>query len=121
MASGAGYEKLLTFVEAQGGDSAAVDRGLPVSEEVWEVAAPSAGHLARVDAGRIGRAALALGARRQRKEDPILFDVGLELLAKVGDHVEAGQPLADVLTGNVAMAVADGAMAGVAAHRSVMF
>ena len=96
LASGAGYEKLLAFVAAQGGDPAAVERGLPVSSETWEVPAPRDGHLARVDAGRIGRAALALGAGRQRKEDPIMFDTGLDLLVKVGDRVEEGRPLATV-------------------------
>ena len=94
--SGAGHERLLALVDAQGGDPAAVERGLPVSRDAWEVTAPAAGHVARVDAARIGRAALALGAGRTRKEDPILFDVGLELRAKVGDHVEAGEPLATV-------------------------
>jgi pyrimidine-nucleoside phosphorylase len=96
LSSGAGYEKLLAFVAGQGGDPDAVERGLPVSSETWEVTAPRDGHLARVDAGSIGRAALVLGAGRQRKEDAILFDAGLELHVKVGDRIDEGRPLATV-------------------------
>ena len=40
-----------------------------------------------------GLPSVKLGAGRARKGDPIDASVGFVLQAKVGDHVEAGQPL----------------------------
>lgn len=99
LASGAAYERFLRMVEAQGGDVAAIEdprrlHGGGVREHV--VAAPRGGHLSRLDAGGLGRAAFLLGAGRRRAEDPVDFGVGLRLHAQVGDAIEAGQPLLTV-------------------------
>jgi thymidine phosphorylase len=48
----------------------------------------------RCDALIIGVAATRLGAGRERQEDDIDPGVGITLEAKLGDRVEAGQPLA---------------------------
>ena len=47
----------------------------------------------RVDAYAVGIAAGRLGASRARKEDPVLPEVGIELLCKRGQEVRRGQPL----------------------------
>jgi thymidine phosphorylase len=39
---------------------------------------------------------VALGAGRERKEDPIDHAVGVVCLAKRGDRVEHGEPLAEI-------------------------
>jgi len=44
----------------------------------------------------VGLAALHLGAGRVRKEDTVDHAVGVVCLAKRGDRVEAGEPLAEV-------------------------
>jgi thymidine phosphorylase len=49
-----------------------------------------------VDALEIGLVSKALGAGRDRKEDPIDLSVGLVLHRKVADAVGAGEPLATV-------------------------
>ena len=67
---------------------------LPVSKDVREVAAPRSGYLSRLGALGVGRAALALGAGREKKGDRVDPGVGVEVLAKTGDRVEVGQPLA---------------------------
>jgi thymidine phosphorylase len=93
ISSGAAYEKFAEFVSAQGGGPEALE-DLPVSNEVWEVAAPRAGYVARFGAFGVGRAALLLGAGREKKGDGIDPGVGVEVLVKAGDEVEEGQPAA---------------------------
>jgi thymidine phosphorylase len=93
ISSGAAYEKLEEFVAAQGGDAKAL-ADLRVSHDVREVRAPRAGNVARFGALGIGRAALLLGAGREKKGDEIDHGAGVEVLAKTGDEVEEGQPVA---------------------------
>jgi thymidine phosphorylase len=93
ISSGAAYEKLEEFVAAQGGDAKAL-ADLRVSHDVREVRAPRAGYVARFGALGIGRAALLLGAGREKKGDEIDHGAGVEVLAKTGDEVEEGQPVA---------------------------
>jgi pyrimidine-nucleoside phosphorylase len=80
---------------AQGGDPAPIDAPdlLPTARYIEPVAAPRSGHLARIDARTVGEAAVALGAGRTRKGDPIDLAVGFEIHHKVGDHVGAGEAL----------------------------
>ena len=51
---------------------------------------PRDGWLAAVDAEAVGRAAMALGAGRVRKGDPVDPAVGVEFFPKVGDGIRAG-------------------------------
>ena len=66
--------------------------------------APKDGWLAAVDAEAVGRVAAALGAGRQRKDDDVDPAVAVELSAKLGDRVEAGQPIAHILARDEAAA-----------------
>jgi thymidine phosphorylase len=93
LSSGAAYEKFREFVRAQGGDAGALE-DLPVSGEVREVAAPEEGYVARFGASGVGRAALALGAGREKKGAEIDPGAGVEVLVKVGDRIEEGEPVA---------------------------
>ena len=78
------------MIAAQGGDP---DAPLPVARERQVVAAPATGVLTRLDAYAVGVAAWRLGAGRARKEDPVQAGAGVELHAKPGASVTAGQPL----------------------------
>jgi len=98
LSSGAAHEKFREFVRAQGGDADALDE-LPVSDEVREVAAPRGGYVARFHALGIGRAALTLGAGRQKKGDEVDPGAGVEVLVKAGDRVEEGEPVARLYGG----------------------
>ena len=93
LASGAAHEKFREFVRAQGGDADTLDE-LPVSGEVRDVAAPSGGYVARFGASGVARAALTLGAGREKKGDEVDPGAGVEVLVKVGDEVEEGEPVA---------------------------
>jgi thymidine phosphorylase len=66
---------------------------LPVAPETHVVRAESSGVLTRLDALAVGVAAWRLGAGRARKEDPVSPVAGVELHAKPGEKIDAGQPL----------------------------
>ena len=98
LSSGTAYKKFVEFVQAQGGDANALE-ALPVSDEVREVAAPEGGYVARFGASGVGRAALALGAGREKKGDEVDPGAGVEVLVKVGDRIEEGEPVARLYGG----------------------
>ncbi|GAA1198192.1 thymidine phosphorylase [Kitasatospora gansuensis] len=78
------------MISAQGGD---VDAPLPVAREQHVITASSTGVLTGLDAYAVGVCAWRLGAGRARKEDPVQAGAGVEMHAKPGDRVTAGQPL----------------------------
>lgn len=92
LASGAAHRRFANWVSAQGGDAGAVEQLQPApGREV--VAAPRAGVVAAMEALAIGRAVGVLGGGRSRKGAAVDRGVGARLHAKVGNRVEAGQPL----------------------------
>jgi pyrimidine-nucleoside phosphorylase len=98
IADGSGLEKLRAIVGAQGGDPASVDARdrLPTARHEAVLEAPRAGVLAAMDVEAIGRSAMLLGAGRARTDDVIDLAVGYELEVRLGDRIEAGQPLVRV-------------------------
>jgi thymidine phosphorylase len=78
------------MIRAQGGDPAAP---LPAPRETQVVTAPRSGVLVRQEALPFGVAAWRLGAGRARQQDPVQHAAGIDLHAKPGDTVTAGQPL----------------------------
>jgi pyrimidine-nucleoside phosphorylase len=96
--SGAGLEKLRQLVDAQGGEASVVDDPERLPRAPVIRAAPSAaeGFVEAVNTEAVGRVAMALGAGRLRKGDPVDHAVGLVMAVRVGDRVRLGQPLAEV-------------------------
>ncbi|MFD8631679.1 thymidine phosphorylase [Streptomyces sp. NPDC059533] len=90
LADGSAMDHWRRMIAAQGGDP---DAALPVAREQHVVTAPESGVLTRLDAYGVGVGAWRLGAGRARKEDPVQAGAGIELHAKPGDTVTAGQPL----------------------------
>lgn len=90
LADGRAMDVWRAMIAAQGGD---VDAPLPVARETEQVLAPADGVLTSLDAYAVGVAAWRLGAGRARKEDPVQAGAGVELHARPGDTVRAGQPL----------------------------
>ncbi|MEU6756727.1 thymidine phosphorylase [Streptomyces sp. NPDC046685] len=90
LADGSAMDHWRRMIAAQGGDP---DAALPVAREQHVVRAPASGVLTRLDAYGVGVGAWRLGAGRARKEDPVQAGAGIELHAKPGDTVTAGQPL----------------------------
>ena len=78
------------MIEAQDGD---VDAALPVARETHTVVAATSGVVTKMEALPFGIGAWRLGAGRARAEDKIVFAAGIDLHAKPGDTVQAGDPL----------------------------
>ena len=82
------------MVRAQGGDP---DAPLPRATHIQTaLPAPADGWLTRLDALKVGTAAWRLGAGRARQHDAVSAAAGVICLAKPGDRVRKGQPLAEL-------------------------
>jgi pyrimidine-nucleoside phosphorylase len=90
--------KLREWVRAQGGDEQVVNHPeiMPQARLVVDLLAPRSGYVAAIDAKEVGLAAVALGAGRQKKGEAIDHAVGMVLKKKVGERVEAGEPLLSI-------------------------
>jgi pyrimidine-nucleoside phosphorylase len=95
LASGAGLEKFREVIAHQGGDPQVVDdyARLPAAPDRAAVTAARAGYIAGLQAELVGRAAVALGAGRSRLDDVVDPAVGIEVAARPGDRVAAGEPV----------------------------
>lgn len=95
IASGAAFEKFRLLVGSQGGDISYLNepQKFPKAKFIQVVQADRSGYLTRVHARIIGEAAVALGAGRARKGDPVDHAVGFLIHRKVGDYVAQNQPL----------------------------
>ncbi|KRC52193.1 pyrimidine-nucleoside phosphorylase [Leifsonia sp. Root227] len=87
---GRAMDKWRETIRAQGGDP---DAPLPVAKETHTVVADRDGVLVEQQALPFGIAAWRLGAGRARKQDPVQHAAGVDLHAKPGDTVRAGDPL----------------------------
>jgi pyrimidine-nucleoside phosphorylase len=93
--SGRAWEKFRQLVIAQGGDVSYIDdpEKLPKAKIIEPVKAPRSGYLSQIHARKIGEMAVALGAGREMKGQPINHAVGIEVHHKVGNYVEEGETL----------------------------
>lgn len=96
--SGKALDKFKELIEAQGGNSAAVDDTslLPGARIIEPVLSTQEGYIKSIKADDVGIAALTLGAGRETKESKIDLGVGIVLHKKVGDYVKKGEELATI-------------------------
>ncbi len=90
LASGAAMDVWRSMIKAQGGDP---DAELPVARETDVIIAEQNGVLQSLDALAVGEAVWRLGAGRARKEHTVQAGAGVQLHAKPGARVRAGEPL----------------------------
>jgi pyrimidine-nucleoside phosphorylase len=93
--NGSALARFARLVERQGGDPTVVDDpdSLPWAPVVSDFVAPNSGFVTHVDARMVGIAAVLLGGGRMTVDDVIDPAVGFEVLCRVGQHVERGEPL----------------------------
>lgn len=117
IADGSAFEKFRVLVQAQGGDVSYVDdvSKFPRARFVEVVKAPRSGFISQVQARSVGEAAVMLGAGRAKKSDPVDHAVGFVIHKKVGERVEAGEPLFTIHANDEA-SLAEARTAALAAH-----
>ncbi len=98
VSSGRALDKFREVVEGQGGDPTVLDDPavLPQADVVEVYEAPAAGFVSRVEPRTIGKAIVALGGGREKKEDCVDPAVGFVIAARPGDRVDRGQPIASM-------------------------
>lgn len=98
LASGAALARFRLLVERQGGDPTVVDDPgrLPSASLSHVVSAARGGFVTALDALLVGRAAVALGAGRDKKDDQVDSTAGIRLLKKPLDSVTAGEPVMEL-------------------------
>jgi len=98
ISSGAALEKFRRMVELQGGDVRAIDdtKKLPQAKLSMPVKSATAGRVMAMQCEQIGTACVILGGGRERKEDSVDPAVGIVLHKRVGDRVDAGEPLVTI-------------------------
>lgn len=96
IASGAGYEKFLEMVSAQGGDVKVVENPSKYKKPkiLREVKSGESGYVGAIDTLKIGMAAVKLGAGRLKIGDNVDPVVGITILKKIGDKVSNGDVIA---------------------------
>jgi thymidine phosphorylase len=90
--SGAGLEKFREMVTAQGGN---LDAPRPIAP-ASEVVSRRPGYVATMDTEHLGRVVIELGGGRKKLGDVLDLSTGFEMLVRLGDEIEVGQPLARV-------------------------
>jgi pyrimidine-nucleoside phosphorylase len=93
--SGAAYQAWLKIVEAQSGDTSLFAN--PAAHHhptaTRTITAPYAGYLAAMDCKQVGWAVQRLGAGRAVPGGPVSAHAGIEIHAKLGDHLAQGEPI----------------------------
>ena len=91
---GLALEKFEEMVTAHGGDLERFGRLLREPTFKFKIQAMRSGYVSEIDAEKIARVALQLGAGREKTGDRIDPLAGVTLAVKVGDRVAVGAPLA---------------------------
>lgn len=100
LATGLACQKFADFLEAQGGNKEVINNPdlLPRAEFQELVLAEKDGFVGELNAYEIGRAAMLLGAGREKKDDLIDPAAGIVLHKKLGEPVKKGEALAELHT-----------------------
>ena len=93
---GTALKTFADMVAAQGGDPSWIyePENFPKAKYSYTVTAKESGYITSVDTESYGVASLLLGAGRNTKEDVIDPAAGIYLIAKTGEAVEVGDPIA---------------------------
>ncbi len=94
LADGSALAKFKAMVAAHGGDLGRFETLLKKPTFKFKIQAMRSGYVTDIDAERVGKVALQLGAGREQAGDRIDPLAGIELAVRRGDRVSVGAPLA---------------------------
>lgn len=99
---GKAKEKFKQLLQAQGGDISVIEdfSQLPQADCVTSYYTRQSGYIQKIDAAKVGQAALILGAGRVKKNDDIDLAAGILFLAKTGAKIESGGQIAFLYSAN---------------------
>lgn len=95
--NGEAFLKFNEFVRCQKGDIT----GLVVSKNKYEAKADCSGYVAGIDALKLGKLSMSLGAGRNNLDDRLDYGAGIVLNKVVGDKVNVGDTLMTLYTDKV--------------------
>ena len=98
--NGKAFEKFVEMIKAQGGDTSYIfdlDK-YNLCKYSFRIVAPYDGYVEKLDAFILGKAAMKLGAGREKISDYVDFDAGIYLHHKVGDKVSQGDKILSIYT-----------------------
>jgi pyrimidine-nucleoside phosphorylase len=100
LTSGRALQKFKELIEAQNGSGAVVEdlNLLPAAKHKIPIRASGKGWVHRLEAEPVGLGAMYLGAGRETAKSVIDPAAGVRLFKKIGDHVDAGDILAEIHT-----------------------
>jgi pyrimidine-nucleoside phosphorylase len=92
---GSAWKKFVSLVYAQDGDATTLEK---IADEhhaplVHPLKPKRSGVIKKMDAESIGRASVLLGGGRQKADDEIDFAVGMSAIKKIGEKVDADEPV----------------------------
>ena len=92
---GSALAKFGDMIAAQGGDRQVIDHPEIMPQATYQIALPAktSGVVSHVAADEMGVASMLLGGGRQKADDQLDYAVGIMMNKKIGDAVEAGEPL----------------------------
>ncbi len=98
IASGAALAKFRRMVELQGGDIGVVDdpRRMRQAKFRAEITSASSGFVSTMECEQIGHAGVLIGGGREHEHDDVDHAAGIVMHKKIGDPVQAGEPLCTV-------------------------
>ena len=95
--SGKALKKFREMVLAQGGDLSEFESPnylMNLNNYEYKVFSDEEGYIFKLDTEKIGKAAMILGAGREKKEDSIDYNAGIILSKKTGDLIKKGELIA---------------------------
>lgn len=92
--TGKAYTKFLEFVQAQHGDLSKMTK----KTNIYQVKTNKKGYLTNIDAYKLGRLSMELGAGRENKEDTIDYSAGIIINKKINDYLNIGDVVYTIYT-----------------------